>query len=67
MTKNLQVDQEVMIDRTTDPYLDSKTGKILGTSYQDQIVTFYIVGLDEPHPVTGVKAIQLIEGCVFPI
>ncbi len=59
--QNFQVDDRVLIGRTTSPLLDDKTGTILGKAIED-VSDIYIVMLDEPTP--DARAIILTEVCL---
>jgi hypothetical protein len=61
--QNLQVDERVRITRTTCPHLDAAHGTIVGKSFDDGVMSSYIILLDVPHP-TGWKAISLVESCI---
>lgn len=64
LKQNLQVDQRVVLGRTSSPLLDGKGGTILGQSIDDAYDA-YIVLLDEP--IEGQKPIVMTEACLCPI
>jgi hypothetical protein len=63
LDQRFAVTERVRMNRTTDSYLDGQNATVLGKS-ADGLCAFYILGLDEPHPVTGYLAITLIESCI---
>lgn len=65
LKQNFEIDQKVIIGRTTDENLDGQTGTIVGKSFNN-ICDFYIVLLDIPYP-DGTKAINMIESCLSPL
>ncbi len=64
LKQNLDVDQRIVMGRTSDSNMDGKTGTILGKSF-DNVCDVYIVLLDAPY--NGQKAINLTEACICPI
>jgi hypothetical protein len=64
LKQNLEVDQGVVIGRTSDKTLDGATGVILGKS-SDNICDTYIILLDTPY--MGQKAVNLTEACICPL
>lgn len=65
--QNFAMNERVRMNRTTDVALDGAHGTVLGVSAKEYGCSFYIVQLDEPHPITGYLAITLIESCIDKI
>lgn len=64
LKQDLEVDQKVIIGRTSDSNLDGQTGVILGKTFDD-ICDSYIIFLEKPY--NGQKAINLTEACISRI
>lgn len=64
LKQNLEVDERVIIGRTSDNSLDGTSGTILGKS-ADHVCDHYIILLDEPY--LGQKAINITEACICKI
>lgn len=63
LNTNFVVDERTIIDRTTDPELDGKSGTVVGKT-ADDLSNIYIVLLD--HPLScGDRAKNITEACLF--
>ncbi len=65
LNQNLNIDQRVVLGRTSDPEMDNLSGTIIGRSYTDPTMSVYIVLLDAPYK--GQRGVCITEACLCPI